>query len=126
MDLTGEGARRVGGRCNEIGVPAVYTAANVSLAALEVLVHLDRVEIPEDYVLMGIDLHETSIQHVAVENAAEISKARLHPVLRVSSVVIPREANYVLYPESPGLDARVTFDEPFQFDVRLFLPIRFI
>jgi len=37
-----------------------------------------------------------------------------------SSVVISREANYVLYPESPGLAAHVAFSEPFQFDIRLF------
>jgi len=48
-DLDGEGARRSGGRCNYIGTSAVYTSQFVSLAVLEVLVHLDKVEIPEDF-----------------------------------------------------------------------------
>jgi len=45
-------------------------------------------------------------------------------VLRVASVIVPREANYILYPEAPGLDAAVLFVEPFAFDARLFVPTR--
>jgi hypothetical protein len=55
-------------------VSAVYTSAHISLAMLEVLVHLDRVEIPEDYVLMGIDLHRTPIKDASLENAGEIRR----------------------------------------------------
>ena len=51
-DLSGAGARKVGGRCNPPGAAAVYTAENISLAVLEALVHLDKQDIPEDYVFM--------------------------------------------------------------------------
>ena len=36
----GEGASKVGGRWNPRGIPAVYTSATLSLAALEFLAHL--------------------------------------------------------------------------------------
>jgi hypothetical protein len=42
---------------------------------LEVLVHLDREEKPEDYVLMGIDLRRTPIDDASFQNARQISKA---------------------------------------------------
>ena len=39
--FTGEGARLYGGRWNSKGTSMVYAASSQSLAALELLVHLD-------------------------------------------------------------------------------------
>ena len=36
----GEGARIAGGRWNKIGIPMIYTADSLALAALEIMVHL--------------------------------------------------------------------------------------
>jgi RES domain-containing protein len=44
--LTGEGARRFGGRWNSRGVGVIYTSASPSLAILEILVHLQAQELP--------------------------------------------------------------------------------
>jgi hypothetical protein len=93
---------------------------------LEVLVHLDKVEIPGDYVLMGLEIANTGIPHVTEADARQISLGKSQPALRVSSFVVPREANYILYPEAPGLAATVLFTEPFAFDARLFAPTRII
>ncbi len=53
-DLSGEGARRFGGRWNSPGRPLVYTAAEAALTVLEVRVHLDLPFelLPDDYVLL--------------------------------------------------------------------------
>ncbi|HEV2689205.1 MAG TPA: hypothetical protein VGV35_11645, partial [Bryobacteraceae bacterium] len=42
------------------------------------------------------------------------------PVLRVPSVIVPREYNFVLLPEADGFDATVEWSEPLSFDSRLF------
>jgi RES domain-containing protein len=44
------GAMIAGGRWNPIGVPMLYTAEHLSLACLEVLVHLDKGQLPREYV----------------------------------------------------------------------------
>lgn len=56
VGLDGEGARLYGGRWNSPGRPMVYTAANPSLVALEMLVHLDLPPelAPSDYRLLSI------------------------------------------------------------------------
>ena len=43
--VTGEGARLYGGRWNSAGASIVYTAGSQSLAALEIVVHLDSSEL---------------------------------------------------------------------------------
>jgi len=45
--FTGEGARRYGGRWNSKGYAAVYTSGSISLAILEVLVHIPIYDILE-------------------------------------------------------------------------------
>ena len=125
-DMTGGGARRVGGRCNYMGVAAVYTSAHVSLAVLEVLVHLDKSEIPDDYVLMGLQMDHREIPEADAAGAKEMSGSRSVPVIAVRSIVVPRELNYVLYPDATGLAASVSFIEPFAFDHRLFVSARMV
>ena len=49
--FTGEGAREFGGRWNNPGTAIVYTAQSQSLAALEMLAHLDSSEHLRKYVL---------------------------------------------------------------------------
>jgi len=41
------------------------------------------------------------------------------PILRVPSVIIPREYNYVLFPEATGFRASLDWIEPLDFDSRL-------
>jgi RES domain-containing protein len=43
-----------------------------------------------------------------------------HPVLRVPSVIIPREYNYLLLPAAAQFTAKILWVEPFRFDQRLF------
>jgi RES domain-containing protein len=54
--LSGEGAARAGNRWNSRGVRIGYTSSSRPLAVLEMLVHVTREGIPEDVLLIPIDV----------------------------------------------------------------------
>ena len=93
---------------------------------LEVLVHIDKAEVPNDYVLMAIRIRNQGIPEGTADAARDAGQRKLHSIFRVPSIVVPREANYVLNPDTPGLRTRIAFIEPFSFDSRLFLPLRVV
>lgn len=134
----GEGARRVGGRWNSRGNPVVYTSENLSLAALELLVHLDVVEAPPHFVAIPADIPESAdIEAVGADELPDDwRRAPGHPELkrlgdtwlhsevtiamRVPSVVVPDESNYLLNPEHPEFSSiDIGEARPFEFDRRL-------
>ena len=135
--FTGEGARRYGGRWNSKGVPVVYVAQSQSLAALEMLVHLDSAELLEYYVTIPVTFEEHLVSHVDSSSLPKNWKvypapkrlqtigdawasARKSVVLRIPSVMVPSESNFLLNPAHPDFD-KVTIGEPlrFRFDPRL-------
>ena len=131
-DLSGEGARLVGGRWNHPGRPMLYTAATPELAALEVRVHLDLPPelIPDDYVLMSVDLDGLEVEVLgdlppdpAHFGDRWLQQART-PVLRVPSVIVPESANLLVNPRHPAGPGRVHAIRSFRFDPRLWLPLR--
>ena len=69
--FTGEGAREFGGRWNNPGTAIVYTAQSQSLAALEMLVHLDSSDLLEKYVLIGVEFDQSLVRPVAAFSAAQ-------------------------------------------------------
>ena len=127
-DLSGEGARQHGGRWNTPGRPMVYMAEHPALAVLEVRVHLDLPPdlLPDDYVLMQVDLPDEPPEDVVAMPAdprafgdAWLASGRT-AVLRVPSVIVPHTSNLLLNPRHPrAADARITLTTPFQFDPRL-------
>jgi RES domain-containing protein len=60
--FSGEGAREFGGRWNNPGTAVVYTAQSQSLAALEMLAHLDSADLLEKYVLLAADFDQSLIK----------------------------------------------------------------
>jgi len=62
--FTGEGARLYGGRWNSAGVAIVYTAESQSLAALEMVVHLDSPDLLYNYVMFEVGIDESLIAKV--------------------------------------------------------------
>jgi RES domain-containing protein len=135
-DLSGEGARLVGGRWNSPGRAALYLAESRALAILETLVHLDLDEqtIPPDYVLMDIDLSMLAgksgwlAEGPAVPPSDadcraigdEFLAARRALALRVPSVMVPHASNYVVNPAHPLIgQVQVKAIDPFAFDRRL-------
>lgn len=61
---TGSGANQYGGRWNHKGHPAVYVASSVSLAALEMLVHVHSDTILSQYGLFSIDIPDKEIEYL--------------------------------------------------------------
>ncbi|MDX6710688.1 MAG: hypothetical protein QOH96_1704, partial [Blastocatellia bacterium] len=50
----GEGARLYGGRWNSVGVRMVYTAGSLSLAVLEIFVHIENTDILPTYSVCAV------------------------------------------------------------------------
>lgn len=129
-DLAGEGARRYGGRWNTPGRPLVYAASNAALAVFEVRVHLDLTPelLPDDYVLVTIDLFDLVVEELANMPAdpaafgdAWLSEQRT-PVLQVPSVIVPESPNLLLNPGHPAAgQAQIVRQRRFAFDRQLWL-----
>jgi RES domain-containing protein len=130
-DLSGDGARRHGGRWNHPGRPVVYAASSAALAVLEVRVHLDLPAelLPDDYVLLTLDLDDLRIEDAEAVPAdpAGFGDAWLQqqrtPLLRVPSLIVPESPNFLLNPAHPeSTAARIAGTRRFDFDRRLWLP----
>jgi RES domain-containing protein len=132
----GEGAKGAGGRWNSPGSAVVYTASSLPLAALEMLVHLPRESSLAKFVSIPVDFDEglvtelkaslppdwriypAPISTMAIGDAWLRSKASA--VLRVPSVLIPEESNFLLNPAHMDF-AKLSIGPPrdFWFDPRL-------
>jgi RES domain-containing protein len=129
-DLMGEGAHRYGGRWNRPGRPVIYAASSAALAVLEVRVHLDLPPdlLPDDYLLLTIDLRDLAIEEVvalpvdpAVFGDAWLRERR-SPVLQVPSLIVPESPNLLLNPAHPDAErASIIARRRFIFDQRLWL-----
>jgi RES domain-containing protein len=127
-DLSGEGARRFGGRWNTPGLPIVYLAEHPALAVLEIRVHLDLPPdlLPDDYALMQADLPDEPPEIIAAmptnprASGDRWLRANGTAVLRVPSILVPDTTNLLLNPTHPrAAEARIVRTTAFQFDRRL-------
>lgn len=124
--FTGEGARKYGGRWNSPGRPAVYLAGSRALAALEMLVHLTTPgSRSKPYLIFEASIPRSEIREADDARAPrgvgdEWLQTSRSLILRVPSVLIPQECNYVLNPEHPAA-SRIRVGKPvdFHFDPRL-------
>lgn len=134
----GEGTRKFGGRWTPVGVRAVYTASSLALAALELLVHLEKEDIVTGFVAISADipndlqidvimpdkLPENWCDNPAPESLSLIGRDWLNAgqtaVLSVPSAVISVERNFLLNPEHSDFERiRTGHPEAFKFDSRL-------
>jgi RES domain-containing protein len=135
--FTGEGACEFGGRWNNPGTAIVYTAQSQSLAALEMLVHLDSSELLAKYVLIGVEFDQALVRPVDLTALPRHRRADPPPpevravgdewilagssaVLQVPSAQVPGESNFLLNPAHVDFP-RFRFGKPldFHFDPRL-------
>jgi RES domain-containing protein len=79
--LSGKGAAKYGARWNPVGVELIYTAQNRSLAMAEVAVHLTLATLPEDYVMLTIDIpDDIKVQQLTEADLPEGWQEFPHPV----------------------------------------------
>lgn len=131
--LDGEGARRSGNRWNSAGLAVNYTAATLSLAALEYLVHVDPDLLPEDLVALKIELPDADYPCIQAEELADPDDENWYRekgdswirsgaslALIVPSVIIRVENNLLVNPAHPDMErVRVLETWPFHYDARL-------
>lgn len=132
----GEGAYRYGGRWNSVGTRVVYASSTLSLAALEILVHLNPL-IPMSFVFFRIEFDDAFLEGLEADVTPLrwkshppskpsqrygddwVREAR-SPVLAVPSVIIPTENNLLLNPNHPSYPSvDISGPQDFAFDPRL-------
>jgi RES domain-containing protein len=139
--LSGDGAWKYGGRWNSPGRRVVYASSTLSLAMLEIMVHLDDyatlcksysfipLEIPSELVT-GIELsalaegwNASTVGAASQQVGDAWAFGKKSAVLAVPTVLAPRELNYLINPEHPEF-RRITIGKPEQlcFDPRFIKP----
>ena len=135
---TGEGAERFGGRWNSRGKRAVYVASSISLAQLEILVHVEKADLLESCCCYEITVPESLL--VLLDTASLPANWRDDPApeetrqigdqwlasrssvgLLIPSTVVPQEYNALLNPQHPEYEQIIdqALETPLQFDPRL-------
>lgn len=136
--LDGTGAALMGGRFNGIRRPMAYASGSISLALLEILVQVGRRARIHDYVCVpirflashvetlpagGLPVGWNAIPYHATSQDVGDRWLREHrsAVLRVPSVVVPQEWNYLINPLH-GRFEEIEVGEPFPAPVDSRLP----
>lgn len=138
-DLSGKGAEKSGGRWNSKGTAMVYTSASRALCITEIAVHTPLGNLPYDYKLISIEIpDDVPIQEFSLKELPSDWKSVPHAhstqligdqfilesnsaVLKVPSVVVQDEFNYLINPGFIKTNAIIVKDiQPFDFDMRLF------
>ena len=113
--FSGSGAKEFGGRWNSPGIPVVCLAGSASLAILEMLVHLRAEEMLRHFNLFQVSFDEAlmtvadlatlprswqySPPPASVQRIGDLWLAKGESaILRVPSVIVPTEWNYLLNP----------------------------
>lgn len=137
-DISGAGAKAKGARWNMPGSSLLYTAENISLSTLELLVHTGFDEIQHLYHLLAISIpDDASINKINPDKlktnwqededytafmGTEFIKNNLALILKVPSAVITEEHNFLVNPNHTDFKKiKIVRSKPFVFDKRLYI-----
>lgn len=134
----GEGAFRFGGRWNSRGQRVVYASGTLSLAMLEVLVHIDSSGPIPSLSAIPIDVPQSEISNEQFSQLDRVSgglpwslgQTRAwgdswnqngdSATLLIPSAILPSESNYLLNPVHPKFkDFKIGEPQPIEIDPRL-------
>jgi RES domain-containing protein len=135
--FSGEGARLHGGRWNSKGTTMVYTAGSLALASIEIVVNLPGPKLLEEFFRIPVHIPPNLIIDLPLDklpsdwNSRPVSpairaigdrwvKEKTSVALKVPSVVVPEEYNYLLNPVHPDFE-KIAIGTPikYRFDPRL-------
>jgi RES domain-containing protein len=139
IELSGIGASKAGGRWNSKGIEIIYTAQNRALAMAEILVHLSVGTMPNDFVMIEIDIPKSiKIKHLTENelplnwnvfplnsNSQKIGNDFIREnkfcVLRIPSSIVKEEYNLLINPNHKDFKKiKIVNSSDFTFDSRLF------
>jgi RES domain-containing protein len=137
--LSGEGAKKAGGRWNSTDLPLIYASDSRSLCTAEVAVSLPMDIFPNDYEMLLIDIpDELSILEIIIRDLPDGWRKfpyldetvqlgdqfifdNKYLVMKVPSAVVPGDYNYLINPHHPDFaKIRIIKQEPYEFDERFF------
>ena len=138
-DISGLGAKKVGGRWNFPGMALLYTSGSISLAMLEVAVHLPlekipsgfyliKIKVPDSHLIVKPDMNKLPLNWALSVHAPYSQKLGddfvndgKYLVLKVPSAVVPDEFNYLINPEHEDFGkVKILEVKELNFDKRLF------
>ena len=138
-ELSGYGASLNGQRWNSKGTEVIYTAQSRALANSEVAVHIALGILPRDYFMVEIEIPNTlKVLEISTMDLPEgwnslpskpdsqkfgddFVKSNTHVILKVPSVVVKGEFNFILNPRHIDFSKiKIIKTEPYPFDPRYF------
>lgn len=136
-DLSGTGAKLLGGRWNSRGMPILYTSGHISLALLEMLVNtqfkdyiipldLLSIQLPENIEFAEINFKKLKTDWVKDFEYTrfigdEFLKDKQSLLLKIPSAVIHEEHNFLVNPLHPDFKkVKIVKTRSFKTDERLF------
>jgi RES domain-containing protein len=132
-DLSGTGGLLFSGRWHAKGRPIVYLVESPAGALVEMLVHMDRDDLPDGFQLLGVDIGDLTPAAISglPENWRDLTAAPKvlglnwlqkgeSALLRVPSAILPHTWNVLLNPaHADAAKARIVSRERVPLDSRL-------
>lgn len=138
-DLSGKGAALFGYRWNSKGIEMVYTAESRALAMAEVAVHLTLATLPDDYMIIEIEIPDNIELDTIDVNTLDLDwnsypysfktqqigddfvRSSKACVLKVPSAVVKGDFNFLLNPNHPDIKKiKIIGTMEFPLDQRIF------